>query len=164
MPITFSFIGPINDENILALLQFVDSHPEATNLLIKISSLGGSVSSGITIYNYLKSLPIPVHTHNLGDVASSAILVYLAGNTRTAEDVSKFLIHPLTIGVSGDLPYYSVQELLHKIDGDIQNFHTVICTETNSLNGLYDIDKYLRNNSLVLNKHSAYEAGIVTAL
>lgn len=53
MNISFDFIGPINDENILALRNYIVSQDnKITKLIINISSLGGSVSSGITIYNY----------------------------------------------------------------------------------------------------------------
>ncbi len=162
MDLRFDFIGPINDDNILTLRNYIFQNSEITSLTINISSLGGSVYSGITIYNLLKQMPFPITTHNLGEVASSAILLYLAGTTRTAETISKFMIHPLSIGVNGDLPYYKVQELLNNIDADITNYLNIVNKETNNFNGLYDIEHYLKNDSLALDLPSAYSCGLVT--
>ncbi|MGN0506667.1 MAG: ATP-dependent Clp protease proteolytic subunit [Lachnospiraceae bacterium] len=162
MNLRFDFIGPINDENILTLRNFIYQHDQITSLTINISSLGGTVYSGITIYNLLKQMTFPITTHNLGEVASSAILLYLAGTTRTAESISKFMIHPISIGVNGDLPYYKVQELLNGIDADINNFLSIMNKETNGFNGLYDIEHYLKNDSLALDLLNAYKCGLVT--
>ncbi len=105
-----------------------------------------------------------MHTHNLGEVSSAAILPYLSGKVRTAESISKFMIHPLTIGINGELPYHRVQEILHGIEIDIKNFETVICQETNSLNTKHDVEKLLKSDSLVLDPKAAYECGIVTEI
>jgi ATP-dependent protease ClpP protease subunit len=137
MNIRFDFIGSINDDNTLALRNFIDSQAHIkpiSSLTINISSLGGCVASGITIYNYLKQQPFPIATHNLGEVSSAALLLYLAGSTRTAAPVSKFMIHPIKIGISGDFPYFQVEELLKSIDMDIKNYARIVDSETNSLN------------------------------
>lgn len=165
MDIRFDFIGAINNENILALRNFIESRNESiSRLIINISSLGGSVTSGITMYNYLKQQNFPITTHNLGEVSSSAILLYLAGSVRTASPISKFMVHPIKIGFSGELPYYQVEELLKNIDADIKNYANIVNIETNSLNGLYDINKYLRTDSLTLNPSDANNCGIITQL
>lgn len=165
MDIRFDFIGPINDKNMLALRNFIESQNEPiSKLIINISSLGGSVSSGITMYNYLKQQSFPVITHNLGEVSSCAILLYLAGSIRTSAPISKFMFHPIKIGFSGDLPYYQLEELLNNIDADIRNYAKIVNIETNFLNSLYDIDKYLRTDSLTLNPETANKCGVVTKL
>lgn len=165
MEYRFDFIGSVNDENILALRNYIVSlNGKISKLTINISSLGGSVSSGITVYNFLKQFPFPIVTHNLGEVSSAALLLYMAGGERTSEEISKFMIHPLAIGVSGDLPYYKVQELLNGIDADVKNYLAVINRETENLKNLYDIEHYLKNDNLVLNKQKAYDCGIVTKL
>ena len=164
MEYRFDFIGEINDENIFTLMNFTRTTPDITKLTINLSSCGGSVFSAITIYNYLKNLPYEIITHNLGDVSSAAILLYLAGTTRTSEDIAKFMIHPLAIGMHGDLPYNKVNELLKSIDIDIKNYGTIVNNTTNNLQKKYDIEYYLKNESLVLNKTQAFECNIVTSL
>ena len=170
MNIYFDFIGEINDENMLFLRNYIISQKQISqeqnetisNLFINISSLGGSVSSGITMYNYLKQQNFNIITHNLGEVSSAALLLYLAGTTRTASSVSKFMIHPIKIGISGELPYFQVKEILKNIDADINNYAQIVNNETNSLNGKYSVDHYLRADSITLDLEMAKQCGIVT--
>jgi len=165
MNLRFDFIGVINDENMLALRNFIESQNEQiTSLVINISSLGGSVTSGVTMYNYIKQQNFTVITHNLGEVSSAAILLYLAGSIRTASSISKFMFHPIKIGFGGDLPYYQVEEILKNIDADINNYAKIVNIETQSLNGIYDVDKYLRTDSLTLTPEDAHKCGIITKL
>ena len=98
MSYIFNFIGGINTENITTLNNYITSIKNLTSndtLIINIDSTGGNVSDGIAIYNIIKKLPCNVITHNLGNVSSAAILLYMAGKTRTAADISKFMIHYL---------------------------------------------------------------------
>lgn len=70
----FDIIGSINDEIYAALKNYIYSQPEPiSKLTVNIISVGGSVTPAIGIYNFLKSLPFHIHTHNLGEVSSAAI-------------------------------------------------------------------------------------------
>lgn len=165
MNLSFDFIGPINDDNIMCLCNFIVNQEEPINhLTINISSLGGATASGITIYNYLKQQSFPITTHNLGEVSSAAVLLYLAGTSRTAEAISKFMIHPVQVSAGNDLPYHKVEELLKIVDADIKNYAKIVNTETNSLNGLFDVDAFLRTSSITFDVGGAYKCGIVTKM
>lgn len=161
----FDLVGVINDESFAGLLHFINSQRESiSSLTLNICSLGGNVASGIGMYNFLKNLSFPIHTHNMGEVTSAAILPYLSGKIRTAEPISKFMLHPITIGINSELPYHKVQEILRGIDLDIKNFGKIISTETNSLNGQCNIENLLKSDSLVLDLSAAYKYGIVTKM
>jgi ATP-dependent Clp protease, protease subunit len=71
-------------------------HPEIHLLL---STHGGVVQYGITIYNFLRSLPIKVITHNLGNVDSIGLVVYLAGEERYACPHTTFMLHGVAMQV-----------------------------------------------------------------
>ena len=43
--------------------------------------------------DHLRSLGIPLVSHNMGNVESSAVLLYLAADTRFAAPYSRFLLH-----------------------------------------------------------------------
>lgn len=161
MHLTFDFIGPIDDNNIITLRNFIESHEDIADLTINISSLGGTTYSGITIYNYLKRQEFPIHTHNLGEVSSAAILLYLSGTTRTASEVSKFMIHPISMGVSGELSFYNVKERLSNLESDIKNYAKIVNKETNNLNGLCDVEQYLKGDNLTIYALEGAEYGIV---
>lgn len=166
MDLTFNYVGPVNDDAFFTLSNFVNANfaNGIDSLTVNISSLGGSVSSGVTTYNYLKALPFNIITHNMGDVSSAAILVYLAGSTRTAENDSKFVIHPLSISVDSNKTYYQVQELLHGIEADINLYKNIVANETNDLNGNHNLENLLKSSSLVLTPAEAHDCGLITVL
>lgn len=134
------------------------------HLSINICSTGGAVNAAFAVYNYLKSLPFPVQTNNLGDVSSAALLFYLAGSTRVAENVSKFMIHPVELTINEALSYFKVEQLLYSLELDIKHYCDIINQETNCLNGKYDVEHYLKTESIFFEKQSAYDCGIITQL
>lgn len=60
---------------------------------VEISSPGGYVVDGLEIFNRLRNYRGEVHTHVMGEAASMASYIALAGNRRTAEDNAVFMIH-----------------------------------------------------------------------
>ncbi len=72
------------------------------DFLLVINSSGGNLNAGIAAYNYLSSLPITLRTHNISNVSSAAVMIYCAGQTRTASPHSRFLIHNGTISLGSN--------------------------------------------------------------
>lgn len=64
-----------------------------TKLYLLISSMGGSLEDGISLYNLLRALQIPLVTVNMSAIASIANVVFLAGDTRIACPDSHFHFH-----------------------------------------------------------------------
>lgn len=162
---TFNFIGEINTDNINALNNCVNSIENLTSndtLTININSTGGNVSSGIAIFNIVKKLSCNVVTHNLGEVSSAAILLYMAGKTRTAADISKFIIHPLTMNLNTTCNYYQLKELFSNLETDINNYLSIVTTEMPTITQKYDILNSLKCEALLLTKDDAVACGIVT--
>ncbi len=164
MKLTFDFFGPINEESLHDLNQLLVQHKNKNieQLSINISSLGGSLVFAVAIYNYLKSLPFKVTTHNLSEVTSAAVLIYLADSERTAECASKFTIHPPALSISENCNYYRLNELLQGLYADIKNYAQIVNQETNQLNGIYNVDDILRNKSITLRPDEALKCGIIT--
>lgn len=169
MPMTlfFDIVGMIDDNIFIQLQDFIRTNQNAQepveHLHLSLNSLGGSVPSAIMLYNFLKQLPFTVSTHNLAEISSAAILPFLAGSTRTTENFSKFMIHPVTFSVNGDLTYYKSEEIFKSISADISNYAKIVNFETQNLNGKYDVLHHLKSDSLFLDCTSAYECGITTA-
>jgi ATP-dependent protease ClpP protease subunit len=57
------------------------------------SSSGGNVDPAITLYNFLRALPVEIIMHNTGSVESIGNIVFLAADTRFASAHSSFLLH-----------------------------------------------------------------------
>ena len=99
-------------------------------------------------------------THNIGEVSSSAILFYLGGTKRSCAPTCKFLIHPLTYTMNGAFNYYDFKQKIEIIKSDVKNYAEIVNTETNHLNNIYNIDEYLKYNTLALDKDLAYKCGM----
>ena len=76
----YDFLQEITMSNANNFIEYINTNKgKIGGLVINIGSYGGDVAAGIVLYNYLKSLPFEVMTHNIGEVSSSAILFYLGG-------------------------------------------------------------------------------------
>ena len=165
MPYKFDFSGEINTNNINTLITYIRSIKNLTSddtLIININSMGGNVSDGIAIYNFLKQLKCKIVTNNLGDVSSAAILLYMAGNIRTASDVSKFMFHPIKMGINSSLNFYQIKELMNNLERDINNYYAIITAELPSITNYYNLSHILKYDSLILGKSDAIACGIIT--
>jgi ATP-dependent protease ClpP protease subunit len=103
-------------------------------LYFLFSSNGGSVDAGITVYNYLRALPIPTVMHNTGTIASTANVVFLAGTERYAAPHSSFLLHGLKWGFPQpvELTWNQLQETESAFRG-AESLFTSILKERTSL-------------------------------
>ena len=165
MACTINFIGEINSQNITALIDCINSNKNLAptdTLIININSGGGNVSDGVAIYNIIKKLPYHVITHNLGEVSSAALLLYMAGKTRTAAEISKFMIHPILLNPNRLCNYYQMKELTNILEADINNYFSIVTTEIPTITQKYDILNFLKYDSLTLTKSDAIACGIVT--
>jgi len=95
--IFINFIAEISDKTSGNLLFILTDQIKSgiDKFHINISSNGGMVFHAVSIFNFLNGLEgVDVHTHNLGQIDSSANLIFLAGNKRTASKASTFLLPP----------------------------------------------------------------------
>src|SRR5215470_13970185 len=70
-----------------------------TELCLLLSTPGGNVMSGLTLYNTLRALPCKVITHNVGNIDSIGNAIFLAGDERYACQHSTFMFHGVGIDV-----------------------------------------------------------------
>ena len=73
-----------------------------TAINLRISSPGGEVYEGYTIYNLLKNSGLKIETTIEGFCASIATLIALAGEDVTMNKTASFMIHNPFVGVEGD--------------------------------------------------------------
>jgi ATP-dependent protease ClpP protease subunit len=62
-------------------------------IYLMLSTSGGNIMNGMTIYNVLRSLPVKLITHNVGNVDSIGNVIFLAGEERYATQHSTFMFH-----------------------------------------------------------------------
>lgn len=93
-----------------------------TVLYLLLSSHGGEVDAGVTLYNFLKSLPVKIVTHNIGTIDSIANIIFAAGKERYAVPHSVFLFHGVQMNLNGQLSLPQVDEIRDRI---IKNHETI---------------------------------------
>lgn len=64
-----------------------------SEITLCLSSHGGSVNAGVGLFNFIRMMPIAVHTHAAGPCHSIAVTMLLAGAKRTASPLSNFVLH-----------------------------------------------------------------------
>tara|TARA_B100001121_G_C18499919_1_gene531487 strand:+ start:65 stop:673 length:609 start_codon:yes stop_codon:yes gene_type:complete len=86
-------------ESILINLKYTyDVNPV---IKLHICSEGGDAFMGLSTYDFIKTLKIPVHTYIDGLVASAATFLFLAGKKRFMTENSNILIHQISTGFWG---------------------------------------------------------------
>jgi ATP-dependent protease ClpP protease subunit len=73
-----------------------------------ISSDGGSIEEAFSLYNLMRALPAEFITINMGQIASAANILFLAGDQRYCCDHSYFHFHNLSF-------FYDKPQNLHRI-------------------------------------------------
>lgn len=71
------------------------------NINLHIYSNGGDAFMGLSIYDFIKSNKIPIHTYINGNIASAATFMYLAGSKRFMSPNSTILIHQISTSFWG---------------------------------------------------------------
>jgi ATP-dependent Clp endopeptidase proteolytic subunit ClpP len=73
-----------------------------TSLTLNIDSPGGSVDDGLTIYDAIKALGVPVTSNVTGTAASMASVIMLAADKITIAENGRVMIHRVSGGVMGN--------------------------------------------------------------
>ena len=97
-------IGSYEDQKgteLIDIIQQVKAQVGATSFRVHINSEGGVVDTGFDIFNYLKSLQLPITTVGSGLVASIATVIFMAGDKRILTSGTQFMIHSPMGGIDG---------------------------------------------------------------
>lgn len=105
----------------------------AQEVYLILSSEGGTVMHGLTLYNVLRGLPFRLITHNAGNVDSIGNAVFLAGETRYACPHSTFMFHGVgfTAQQGQRFDEKGLREGLGSIQADQIRIGSVIADRTN---------------------------------
>jgi len=100
--IYINFYAPIIPQSVSILMQIVQNSLQegVDRIVLLISSPGGQVAAGLSLYNFLRGIPVDIETHNFGSVDSVAIVVFCAGQKRYCVPNARFLLH----GIGFDIP------------------------------------------------------------
>lgn len=100
---------------LIDVIKQVQNNSLADVFNVYINSEGGVVETGFEIYDYLKSLNKPINTIGIGQVASIATVIFMAGSKRILKPMTNFLIHLPMIGIEGFLNSQDLADATEKI-------------------------------------------------
>ena len=101
-------------------------------LHLLLSSPGGSVFHGLSVYNFLRGAPFDTHTYNFGSVDSIGVVMFCAGTRRISVPHARFLIHPVQFRIQSQAAFdeKQLEEHLKGLKIDQQNIARVIADTT----------------------------------
>src|SRR3989338_1039698 len=85
-------------------------------LIIQISSSGGSSDHGLLAYNFLKQIGIKKTTIGMGNVDSAAVMLFCAGDKRIAMPSCRFVLHEARATINGEFNGTKLKEISKLID------------------------------------------------
>ena len=104
----YVFMGEITDDAIQPIIEWilVENHvvrKKKKELLLMICSEGGAMESAFALIDVMRASSIPIKTVGLGSVASSALLIFLAGTPgrRMLTPNTSILSHQYSWGSDG---------------------------------------------------------------
>ncbi|MGI5827172.1 MAG: ATP-dependent Clp endopeptidase proteolytic subunit ClpP [Patescibacteria group bacterium] len=109
------FLGEAIDDhvanNVIAQLLFLDAEDKDKDIKFYINSPGGSVSSGLAIYDTMQYIKAPISTICVGMAASMASVLLAAGapGKRMALPNSEIMIHQVMGGTEGQASDIKIQ-------------------------------------------------------
>lgn len=112
------------DVTLSGVRQQFNAVPDATDIVVKINSIGGDVDEGFAIHDFLRSQGLPVTTIGEGRVYSIATIILLAGDNKLMAPNAQFMIHnpwAVAAGDADELRRYAAE--LERREAQIANFY-----------------------------------------
>lgn len=161
------FMRSINSETLAALQNAALSALKqgATELHIHLSSDGGGNDQGFAAYHFLRSFPIPITMHCIGNVESMAVMLYLAGAKRLIVPHGKVKIHPMLWGFSGGgVDHDRLAEFVASLDFDAKRYGDIFEERTEGALNCVDVRSHLAGQAKLLTAEDSVGAGISTEI
>jgi ATP-dependent Clp protease, protease subunit len=161
------FLRSINADTLIGLQNTVHGAlgGGATELSIHISSDGGSNDHGFAAYHLLRSLPIPVTTHCIGNVESMAIILFLAGEHRLIVPHGKVKIHPMHWAfAAGTVDHDRLTEFVASLDFDAKRYANIFNERTQGAQAPIDVTSHLMGQAKLLEAVEAEDSNIATGI
>jgi ATP-dependent Clp protease, protease subunit len=156
------FMAPFDPRTSDELFRIIDAKIQQryTRINLMISSPGGSVFHGLSIYNYLKGAPVEVYTYNFGSVDSIGVIVFCAGTKRYSVPHARFLIHGVKFNIQGNASFdeKEMEEHFKSLKIDQLNIAKVIADNCKKKTDEIENDM---NERTTLNPTQAKEYGLV---
>ena len=111
--------------SLLKQLMFLNRESPDEEITLYINSPGGSVDSGLPVYDYIKAMPAPIKTVCIGLAASMGAILFLAADKREMLPHARLMIHDPSHG-AGSLAGMKPAELGEQLAA-LKKVQKVLC-------------------------------------
>lgn len=138
----------------------------ASEVRIHISSEGGANDQGFAAYHFIRSLPVPVTMHCIGNVESMALIMYLAADNRAIVPHGKIKIHPMLWGFppGASIDHDRLTEFVSSLDFDATRYANIFKERTSGATEVIEVQSHLGGRAKLLDAPGAVACGVATAI
>jgi ATP-dependent protease ClpP protease subunit len=130
------------------------------DIYLLISSGGGNVSEGLNIASFMRTLPVQITTHNIGQTDSIANVIFAAGKHRIANTNASFLFHGVSMHYERADFIESMLEEQYKIVKRLrENIAAVFASYTGI--SVFDTEALMISGATILNAQGSLTKTIV---
>jgi len=133
MKLLINFYANVTEQTIRDLIMWTTQQLAQQNqdnpydeLIIQISSSGGSSDHGLLAYNFLKQIGIKKTTIGMGNVDSAAVMLFCAGDKRIAMPSCRFVLHEARATINGEFNGTKLKEISKLIDRITDDYSDVV--------------------------------------
>jgi ATP-dependent protease ClpP protease subunit len=134
------------------------------SLTVLFSSEGGDTREGLSLYNFFRSLPVPVRMHASGHVDSMGVPVFLAGATRTCSPISRFYFHPFSWTFDSSQRLDGIDDVSSRFSNDVDSARRIVAERANLPADLTETLYGRGSRPAVVDPKKALEWGLVEAI
>ncbi len=132
-----------------------------TQINLVIDSQGGQIDPMLVTYSFIRALPATVNTHAQGFVQSAATVLFLAGQTRTADRTARFLFHPSSTSMAGLMTEQQLRDRSSEVNAVAQVLGAIYQDRTRLTSD--QVSRFAREE-VILTAEQAQAAGFVEAV
>ncbi len=133
---------------------------QGMDIYLFISSSGGNVAEGMGLAAFMKTLPVTITTHNIGQTDSVANVIFAAGTRRIANQTASFLFHGVTMHFEKiDFIESQLQEQYIQIRRLRENIATAYSTYTGL--SLAETETLMISGATILSAQEALQKAII---
>jgi len=165
MKALINFYAGVSETTVNNLINFITQQiatqkPEnpLDEIIIQISSSGGSSDHGLLAYNYLKQLSLKKTVIGMGNVDSAAVMIFCAGDERLVMQSCRFTLHEalttIQQGIFNGTKLHEIANLNERITDDY-------CRVISSVSAkkLHDVKKFVKQG-YVMSSEEAKKFGL----
>jgi ATP-dependent protease ClpP protease subunit len=134
---------------------------DVQDITLVLNSPGGIVAPTLHLYNLIRSLPVTIKTYGQDMVASSATILMLAGEQRTADKKTRFWFHGMSGPLITQINTAQFEEQMQMFR-EQENFFDQIYRERTKIPAA-DLAK-LKHETVTYDADTAIQHGIISAI